>query len=206
MVKRYKESSNFSLKQLIPSNLEIRNQMSTNTCWAFTGISSLETNLALKDYINKTNSGNEKIYDFSERHMAYTMSQSFKNNQLNKYGYSYKVNAGGSTVMATAYLTNGQGAINETDMPFVDNEDDINLSDIQNKTVQTTVNNIIYFDSIELKENALTTEANKLTELKEQMKEHISTYGSVSAAVYVSEEADSQEGEKYENNKTGNTI
>ena len=46
----YATSPKFSLKTLIDNNLEIKDQKSTNFCWAFASISSLETNLALKNY------------------------------------------------------------------------------------------------------------------------------------------------------------
>ena len=40
---------------------------------------------------------------------------------------------------STAYLTNGVGAVLESDMPFEDNEDLIDISELNNKTVQTQV-------------------------------------------------------------------
>ena len=61
-------SKKYSLRQDIPDNLEIKDQKSTNMCWAFSALSSLETYLALSD-IN--NNRAKKVYDFSERHMEY---------------------------------------------------------------------------------------------------------------------------------------
>lgn len=185
----------FTLKDLIPNNLAIRNQKSVNACWAFAAISSLETNLALKNY---NNSIAEKIYDFSERHMAYTMSQSFLTGQTNPYGYNKKVSDGGTYLMAVAYLTNGQGAILEADMPFVDTQEDIDISQIQNKTVQTTVNNTIWLDSITDVKNA---EEAELTNLQQEMKEHISTYGALYAGVYAPD--GSEQSKNYINYDTG---
>ena len=141
----YATESKFSLKDLIPNNLTIRNQQDVNVCWAFASMSSLETNLALKNYNNQAT---EKIYDYSERHMAYTMTQSFLEGQKNEYGYSKDISEGGTYLMSTAYLTNGQGAINEEDMPFVNSQAAIDISQIQNKKVQTTVNDIAWLDSI----------------------------------------------------------
>ena len=67
----------FNLKNIIPDNLVIRNQMQTNSCWAFATLSSLETNLAL------ANRNTSKVYDFSERHMEYATIISNKWNRCN---------------------------------------------------------------------------------------------------------------------------
>ena len=44
------QKARFSLKDIISSNLSIRNQQDTQSCWAFASLSSLETNLALSNY------------------------------------------------------------------------------------------------------------------------------------------------------------
>ena len=36
----------YSLRTIIPENTVVRNQLSTNTCWAFANLASLESNLA----------------------------------------------------------------------------------------------------------------------------------------------------------------
>lgn len=185
----------FSLKDIIANNVIVRNQKNVNACWAFASISSLETNLALKNYQNQIA---EKLYDFSERHMAYTMTQSLTGDETNPYGYSYHISEGGHYLMATAYLTNGQGAVSETDMPFVDTQEDIEFSEIQNKTVQTTVNDIVWLDSIADVKNADETE---LANLQQQVKEHVSTYGAVYAGVYAPD--GSEQSENYINWDTG---
>lgn len=40
----------YNLKDVIPENTTIRNQMNTNSCWAFASLGALETNLAMRDY------------------------------------------------------------------------------------------------------------------------------------------------------------
>lgn len=189
----------FDLRTIISNNIKIKNQMQTNMCWAFTSISSLETNLALRNYHSKTNL--DKVYDFSERHMAYSMSQSFESGQ-NKYGWDKAVSDGGHMLMATSYLTNGMGAISETDMEFVNNESNISLSTISGKTVKTTVEDTIMFEGISMDDMAkLTTDTTvqaTYTKLKEEIKQHIITSGSVYAGIHVpsySEFASEQEKE-----------
>ena len=185
----YATSPKFSLKTLIDNNLEIKDQKSTNFCWAFASISSLETNLALKNY---NDNKDDKIYDYSERHMVYSMTQSFKDGQVNTNGWKQKAKDGGTTTMSMAYLTNGSGAINEEDMKFVDNQEEIDINDIKNKQVQTTVKDIRNFNSIYITKNDGAIDANKnkikdseIENLKEQIKEHISTSGSVKASIYM---------------------
>ena len=74
-------ASAYDLRDIIQSNLKIKNQETTNTCWAFASIGALESNLALQDYrAGNTNT----LYDYSERHMTYGIIRNFNNNQINK--------------------------------------------------------------------------------------------------------------------------
>lgn len=50
----------------------------------------------------------------------------------NKHGYNRKVGSGGSYQISTSYLTNRSGAILESEMPFENNEDIIDINKIQN--------------------------------------------------------------------------
>ena len=168
--------ASFNLKSIIPENLVIRNQMSTQSCWAFASISSLETNLALNNY--KTNQNTSKVYDYSERHMEYSTSRTFKNNQINSDGYNREVGTGGNWYFAETYLTKGLGAIPESEMPFEDNEDKIDLSSIQNKTVSTQV-----YDTVEFPDYSELSGESKESVMN-QIKYHIKNYGSVSGIIH----------------------
>lgn len=169
-------STRYSLKDVIPNNLVIKDQKLTNSCWAFAALSSLETNLALNNYKNNVNTA--KIYDYSERHMEYYTSKTFANNQENKIGYNRSVGDGGQWYIAESYLTNGSGAINESDMPFENNENIIDISYVQNKKVTSQVSDTIEFADY----------ANKTNEEKEQIiseiKKNIQNYGSVYASLH----------------------
>ena len=112
--------------------IRVENQGSTAECWAFSTIKALETNMALKY-------GENSLRDFSERHMDYATSQSFKNNEFNKYGLNRKVSDGGLPITGLAYLINGQGAVLEEKMPFKDNKDLEDLSYVQSIPVDTIV-------------------------------------------------------------------
>lgn len=160
----------FSLKDIIADNVLIRDQQQTNACWTFAALSSLETNLAL------TGNDTSKVYDFSERHMEYATSRFFLNGTVNSKGLNRNVGDGGNWDMASAYLTNGQGAIDETSMPFENNEDTIDISEIQNKTVTSEIYDTVSFASY--------NSTDDITEIKQQMKEHIKSYGSICASIY----------------------
>ena len=171
-------NSKYSLKDIIPSNLVIRNQKNTNSCWAFAELSSLETNLALTNYKKGINAS--KVYDFSERHMEYATSKKFANNVENEKGYNRVVGEGGSYRFAESYLANGIGAVLETDMPFENNEDIVDINKIQNKTIASQVYDTVYFPNYRYE-----TDETKL-QIINQIKQHIQNYGSVNAVIHAS--------------------
>lgn len=168
-------ASRFSLKDIISENVKIRNQQQTNSCWAFASLSSLETNLAMQDY----KKGNiTKIYDFSERHLEYATSKYFANNVENKKGYNRTAGDGGNFPMAQSYLTNGTGAITEDEMPFENNENTIDISEIQNKNVVTEVDDIEVFEPYSGKSDS------EKQKIMNQIKEHIQNYGAVFTQIH----------------------
>ncbi len=169
-------NSRYNLKDIIPANLIIRNQQQTNSCWTFAALSSLETNLALSNYRSGINTS--KIYDFSERHMEYATTKTFANNVTNPIGYNRVVGSGGSWWTAEPYFINGTGAVPESELPFENNENLINISAIQNKTVSSQVHDTIYF------ENYKYADEEEKTEIMNKIKQHIKNYGSVFASIH----------------------
>jgi C1A family cysteine protease len=123
-------------------NMRVEHQGSTSECWAFSLIKSMETNIALT-------SGETELKDFSERHMDYATSKTFTDG-INENGFSREVGKGGLPISGLAYLTNGEGAVLESDMPFEDNENKISLSQID-KEVNTIASEYIIFPSINKK-------------------------------------------------------
>ena len=175
----------YTLQTIIPENLVIKDQGDTDTCWTFAAISSLETNLALKNYKNHLPN---KVYDFSEKHMEYGVTRKFLNDQINIYGFNRELNSGGNYFFASAYLTNGLGAVNEDSMVFDNKVDEIELSQIQNKAVTSQV--------LDTKEFAKYTNADET--IKEQIKDYIKNYGGLTACIYGTPLFSD-----YYNNKTG---
>ena len=110
-------------------NLRVENQKSTSQCWAFSTLKSMETNIAKR-------TGSKNLLNFSERHIDYATSKTFKDG-TNPIAYDREL-GGGLPLVALSYLTNGTGAVKESDMPFEDNQNKINLSEI-NKPVDTVV-------------------------------------------------------------------
>ena len=170
-------ATSYSLRNVIPDNMVIKNQQDTKTSWAFAGIGMLESTLAVMDY---KNGKSPIIYDFSERHMEYATTNTFKDG-TNEKGFNRKVNSGGTNNVVEAYLTNGIGAISEKEMPFENNTDLIELNKIQNVNIVTQVNDIVRFKSYESPED--TTE--DTTQIKQQIKEHIKNYGGIYATIYL---------------------
>ena len=132
------QDSKFNLADYL--TMRVENQGNTNECWAFSSIKALETNIALAN--------NEKVLrNFSERHMDYSLSQSFYDGK-NNMGLERQVQDGGLPISALAYLINGQGAVLETDMPFENNTNKIYLKDID-KDVNTIVTDYKVFPNID---------------------------------------------------------
>lgn len=166
-------------------SLKLKNQQSTGQCWAFSTTTQLES------YMAKVKS---KTVEFSPRHMEYSTSKTFLDG-TNPYGFNREVNVGGNAFLGYTYMTQGQGPVLESDMPFANTSEKINLSEIQGKTVQAQLEEFIYFPAIYKEiENGVITYTNgqtgsnrveytkaQVTSVREKVKEHIMTYGAVVA-------------------------
>ena len=145
----------FDVKGSLPTTFDLRkqsyapvlkDQMSTGGCWAFATTTVLETyarkNLNIKDV-------------YSTRHIEYSSTRSFLNNQVNENGYNRNLGSGGNAYMSSNYLINGNGPILESEMPFENNENYIEItkylgndeeveipSEINGKTVTTLCENL----------------------------------------------------------------
>lgn len=172
-------SSRFDLRDHI--SIKVKDQQQTQSCWTFPMISEVETNISL------TRGYNSPI--FSARHMEYTTAKTFLDG-INTNGYNREVGSGGNSAMALSYYTSGLGPVLEKDMPFQNSEAKVNLSEI-NKPVGQKIEKYVNFPSIYKEiENGVTiykdSEGNVLSddnvnEIRQQIKEHITNYGAVSA-------------------------
>lgn len=100
----------------------IKNQKSTNSCWAHAAIGVLESYI-LKNYGEKDENGkviNNAAFDFSENHMQYMISKS-NNNPLG-YETGTGKDGGGNSFFAASYFLNDSGPVDETDDPLENSE------------------------------------------------------------------------------------
>ena len=165
-------------------NVPIKHQGSTMECWAFSMTSTLESYLA--------KSGQQVVPRYSERFIDYSTAKTFLDGE-NPIAYNREVGQGGNAIVALGHFTNGTGAVLEEDMPFEDNENKINLSEIQGKTPQTRVTEAKVFPNINKMYSSDTQEIkyyddgfneytdSEVTEIRNSIKQHIMEYGAISA-------------------------
>ncbi len=163
--------------------VDVKNQWSTNECWAFATISSLETNVGLSKK-------QEETARFSTRHLDYATSRTFLDG-TNLKGYKREAGDGGIPNVSFNYLINGEGAVLEKDMPFEDNEKRINLSEID-KEVDTIATgyevlptiykkydsngNVSYYD-----DSRVEYTSDEVKAIRNVIKNHIINYGAIAA-------------------------
>ena len=144
----------------------IRDQMDTQSCWAFSAATSLEI------FVNK-NLSLKQIY--SARHIEYATSNIFLNNKINEKGFNRTVDSGGHIFYSSAYFVGQVGPVLESDMPFENNANLIDISKIDKK-VQLDVNGI----TMNTKNGYNPCDSKNISE----MKETILRTGALAANVY----------------------
>ena len=167
--------------------INIRDQKTTGLCWIIPAMISMEVNMQLSNQVNS-------IPELSDRHCEYATSRySFVDGE-NKYGYDRRAGDGGRPIYAFRYLTNGKGAVLESDMPFEDNSNNISLSDLDKEINQIATGfeilpvinkqydsqgNVTYYDEVG---RPITEEEVKA--LRNIIKSHIINYGAISTTTY----------------------
>ena len=177
--------SSYDLRDHI--DIEVKDQGITGACWAFSANTSLESYLALHN----------ETYNFSERHIDYETSTSFTDG-TNSYALNRTVGSGGFTSTAFTYYSRGSGPILEEDMPFENNEGSIALYELPRNVAVKKVDNMIYFPNVFKKydnnnklvymdADEVEYSAEEITEIRNQIKEHIMNNGGITVAIYAPE-------------------
>ena len=104
----------------------IKDQMNTGQCWAFATTTALEI-------FTKISLGLDMVY--SPRHIEYATSRVFKDDKINDWGFNREVGSGGHVFFSSGYLMGHVGPVLEEDMPFENNEDVIDISEIDKEPV-----------------------------------------------------------------------
>lgn len=176
----------------------------TNSCWTFASNNMFETTYAKLNNLRKSDA-------YSQRHMEYSCSKYFLDGQ-NIHGFNRNPGTGGSFYIATAYWSSGKGPILESDMPFVDTNEKIYLSEIQNKKVQAQLEDITMYPDIYKtydtngnitysNGSGTTYSSNDIKSFRDTIKEQIINYGGVGTGTYFPNE--NEELVKYITNKNG---
>ena len=182
-LKAVASASRYSLADDI--DIPVKNQMSTEECWAFTANTLLETNLKLR---------NNETMDFSERYLDYATSRTFLGNEVNESGFGREVGEGGNVSIALPFYVSGKGPILEEEMPFENNENKIALSEIEGKEPVKKINSYKMFPTLYKTRNGdqtiytnggdITYTTSEVNEIRNEIKEHIVKYGAVSAVTF----------------------
>ncbi len=153
---------------------DVKNQRLTGTCWLFSIVSSIESNI-LKNY--------NQSFDLSELYMAYSTGYNYFLDGVNENGINNKiVDSAGNKYYASGYLMRNGGLILESDFPFDsyyssvktknNHLKEISLSEL-NKKSAVDINDIKFYNY----DSCNSTSIKKIKEL-------IMQYGAVSASYY----------------------
>ena len=149
----------------------VKNQGNTNTCWAFTSNSLIET-VALKSGLG--------TYDFSERHIEYAVTRNgFTENYIKTNGYNRNIDAGGNSSMSSSYYFRHEGPVLESTMPFVNSISKISINSLPNTGAVLDIDNYEYEY---FSENSACTQSQIAN-----IKQRIVTHGSAGASMYFNE-------------------
>ncbi len=161
----------FSLVDYIPLNTKIKDQKATNTCWTFSTLSSIQTNLALNDYLSNKPAYE---YDYSERHVSLASIET----TLNNTGYNRSPIDGATYWMAMNYFTKSMGPVLEEECPFSEDNTTVPTNSNTYKLNQAaTVTDIKMFPSPNSAGYNADTNINN-------MKTYIRTKGALCATMY----------------------
>ena len=131
--------SKFDLRDKI--DIKVEDQGYYGLCWAFSGMSSLETYLALNGYGD---------YDFSELHIDYIESDELYGNR--------KLHQGGSFGYFVNYVINNYGPVLEDEVPYYEYYTEDDYDDLLSLESKAYLNDVVNFPTIDKLNNTYTEE------------------------------------------------
>lgn len=187
MLSSYPASYNAVNDNIVTS---IKHQYSLGTCWSFSATSVVETN-ALKNGLPR--------YDFSEKHMIYSLLSVAYSDDAGKVG-KYKVDNfnGGGITYAASYYFNGLGQLNESEMPYDRNGNPISSSEYIPGKRMISISDYELF-------NVNSLSVCSTTEI-DTIKSRILRDGSVQGSMYMDESLFKDTNEDYYISTTSNSL
>lgn len=178
--------SSYHLKDNI-ARISVKNQKGSSACWAFSFSSILETSIT-KQY-------NRVSKEYSPMHIEYVTTQMFNRT----------LGSGAGPRLSVAYSVSGHGPVEESQMPFESvYSDTTKYKDIASvgsldKTIAARIKEVTEFPSVYKKINnnkmdyfsdsscTKLYQAEEVRATRDLVKNHIKTYGAVSADMYMNE-------------------
>lgn len=154
----------------------VKDQASTNSCWAFTSNSLIETRGIIEGL---------GTLDLSERHIEYSVTRNGFTDGTKKDGLNRVVDEGGNSYYSSSYYFRHEGPVNETTMPFQTTNKSIALTDLPQPGAAYDIDTFIF--------NYYNTYSACSPAQIAAIKENIVKYGSAGASMYY---ADSYLGNK----------
>ena len=156
-------------------NIPIEDQGSDGLCWAFSSLTSVETNLALRNI----------TVDLSERHLDYLTSKEFWNKIGSNPGFYRTLGSGGNFDMFTQYTSSYLGPVNESQVPYYRYYNENEYSMLKSLSPALYVNETVQLPSIfsyEKSNNTYTED--DLNYHRNLVKQHIMENGSLYIDIY----------------------
>jgi len=164
--------SSFDLRDVNGNNYvtNVKDQGTTETCWAFATNASIESNLLVN---------NLGEYDLSEAHMELSTQSTYK-----MWGSKFVrgFNSGGNFLVSSSYLLNGKGPVLEESYPFSVITDILNPTPDVSIASNTDLKQVLSVDNIYMIFN--NTNKSCSEDIKNKIKSLIYNKGAVVANIY----------------------
>lgn len=161
--KRY---SSYDYNYITPA----RDQMSTNSCWAFASLATVETS-AIIDGL--------PAMALSPKHVEYMITRNAFTDTKYDLGFNRDLDAGGNPYYAASYFFRHEGPILESSMPYTKNHYMMKTTDLPKDKAYLDVGSY----RTEYYDNAASCNSNQIETIKNYVIEH----GAVAISIYYSE-------------------